>query len=135
MEKEYLTILLEEMDSKFGLVLEGHEALRSEIRGARDESNAKHEHTAFLINVLNDKIDAVADDLKATGTRLNDKIDGVEKKLSDKIDGVEQKLSDRIDGVEKNLSDKIDGVAADLKAHRADTEAHGDAGLYVIKEG
>lgn len=117
MEKEYLTILLEEMNSKFTLVLEGHDALRSEIRGARDESNAKHEHTAFLINVLNDKIDAV------------------EEKLDKKIDSVEKKLSDRIDGVEKTVGDKIDGVAADLKAHRADTEAHGNAGLYVVKDG
>ncbi len=95
MEKEHLTILLEEMNSKFNLVVEAHDALRSEIRESRDESNEKHEHTAFLVNVLNNKID----------------------------------------GVEKKLSDKIDGVAADLKAHRADTEAHGNAGLYVVKEG
>jgi len=45
------------------LVLEGHESLRKEIREARDESNQKHEHTVFLINALNKKIDAVATDL------------------------------------------------------------------------
>jgi hypothetical protein len=65
MEKEHLEILLEDINSKFNLVLGGHDALRSEIREARDESNSKHDHTAFMIGVLNKKIDAVAADLSA----------------------------------------------------------------------
>ena len=32
MEQRYMEILLEEIRSKFDLVLEGHESLRSEIR-------------------------------------------------------------------------------------------------------
>lgn len=32
-----------------------------------------------------------------------------------------------------NIDKKIDGVTADLKAHRADTEAH--HGVYQVKEG
>jgi hypothetical protein len=63
MEKDHLEILLEDIQGKFELVLEGHESLRKDIREARDESNQKHEHTAFLINTLNKKIDAVATDL------------------------------------------------------------------------
>jgi len=63
MKKNHLEILLEDIRGKFDLVLEGHEALRSEIREAREESNAKHEHTAFLVNTLNRKIDNVATDL------------------------------------------------------------------------
>jgi len=65
MEKDHLEILLEDIHSKFDLVLEGHDVLRREIREARDESNAKHEHTAFLIDTLNKKIDAMAGDLSA----------------------------------------------------------------------
>jgi hypothetical protein len=34
--------------------------------------------------------------------------------------------------VETSLSSKIDAVAADLKAHRADTEAHSP--IYRVKE-
>ena len=41
-------------------------------------------------------------------------------------------LNDKIDAVDIKLSDKIDDVAADLKAHRADTEAH--QGLYRVRE-
>lgn len=81
MEKDHLEILLEDIRGKFDLVLEGHDSLRQEIREARQSSDEKHEQTAFLLNVLNDKIDK---------------------------------------------------VAADLSAHRADTEAHP---VYRIKEG
>jgi hypothetical protein len=93
MEKDHLEIHLEAIRGKFDLVLEGHEVLRSEILEVREESNASHEHTAFLIKTLNDKID----------------------------------------NVETRLSVKLDSVAADLSAHRADTEAH--HGVYRVKEG
>jgi outer membrane murein-binding lipoprotein Lpp len=115
MEKEHLEIILEDILGKFDLVLEGHEMLRNEIREVQQESNARHDHTAFLLNTLNDKID------------------GVDAKLDSKIDKVEVSLSDKIDRVEASLSSKIDAVAADLKAHRADTEAH--HGVYRVKEG
>ena len=52
MEKEHLEVILEDIQGKFELVLEGHESLRKEIREARDESNQKHEHTAFLIETI-----------------------------------------------------------------------------------
>ncbi len=92
MEKDHLEILLEDIRGKFDLVLEGHEVLRKEIREVREESNVRHEHTAFLIKTLNEKIDVV----------------------------------------ENGLGAKIDAVAADLAAHRADTEAHGT--VYRVKE-
>jgi hypothetical protein len=95
MEKEHFEILLEDINSKFQLILESHGALQNQIRESSDESNAKHEHTAFMIQTLNKK-----------------------------IDDVEARLSTRIDEVESNLSTKIDAVASDLSAHRADTEAH-----------
>lgn len=63
MEKDHLEILLEDIQTKFELFLEGHEALRNEIREARKESNERHEHTASLIQALNKKIDGVASEL------------------------------------------------------------------------
>jgi len=73
MEKEHLEILLEDIRGKFELVLEGHSALRAELREFREESNEKHEQTSFLLRK----------------------------------------------------------VAADLSAHRADTEAHP---VYKVRE-
>ncbi len=65
MEKDHLEILLEDIRGKFDLVLEGHEVLRKEIREVREESNVRHEHTAFLIKTLNEKIDVVENGLGA----------------------------------------------------------------------
>ena len=49
--------------------------------------------------------------------------------LSEKLDRVEERLDGRIDCVIR----KLDAVAADLSAHRRDTEAH--PALYKVKEG
>ena len=50
--------------------------------------------------------------------------------LSEKIDRVETRLDKRMDCLEH----KLDAVAADLTAHRRDTEAHSSS-LYKVKEG
>jgi hypothetical protein len=76
MQKDHLEVLLEEISGKFDLVLEGHEVLRSEIRQVRDESNEKHDHTAFLITALNGKIDSV-------DQRLGGKIDTLAAELAE----------------------------------------------------
>ena len=111
MQKDHLEILLEDIRGKFDLVLEGHEVLRSEIRETRTELKKDIELSNFKIDILNKKIDGVAADLNAT----------------------DQRLSGKIDAVEKNLSQHISVVAADLKSHRADTEAH-HGGVYLVKE-
>ena len=92
MEKESLEMLLENMDSKFDLVLEGQESLRKEMHGIRDELAEKIDNNSFKIDTLNKKID----------------------------------------GVDAKLTKKIDGVAAELKAHRADTEVH--RWVYGVRE-
>ena len=117
MQREHLEILLEEMNSKFTLVLEGHSSLHQEIMNSRQETAEKFALVDFKFEVLNKKIDSVE-------VRLNEKIDTVNAK----IDTVEARLNNRIDIVEH----KIDAVADDLAEHRSDTEAH--HGLYRVKE-
>jgi len=117
MKKDHLEILLEDIRGKFDLVLEGHDTLRKEIRGTREELCEKINLVDFKVETLNQKIDGVRDD-------LNQKIDGVRDELGQKIDGVRGDLTQKIDSVEARLSEKIDAVAADLSAHRADTESH-----------
>lgn len=70
MKKENLEILLEDISSKFDLVLEGHAALDKKIDVRFDELNEKIEHNAFMIDTLNKKIDAVDE-------KLSRKIDAV----------------------------------------------------------
>jgi hypothetical protein len=114
MKKDHLEILLEDIRGKFDLVLEGHVVLERKIEGVRTELKQD-------ISRCNFKIDA-----------LNDKIDDVDQRLTAKIDDVDRRLGTKIDEVDQRLGDKIDAVAADLRAHREDTEAH--RGIYQVKE-
>ena len=95
MEKDHLEILLEDMNKKFDLVLEGHAVL-----GKKIDDNAKEVEEKFELTNLQ---------IKA---------------VSQKIDSVETRLNQKIDGVEAKLSQKVDAVASDLAEHRADTEKH-----------
>jgi archaellum component FlaC len=63
MEKDHLEILLEDIQGKFDLVLEGHDALRKEIRDTREELCEKINSVDFKVETLNQKIDGVRDEL------------------------------------------------------------------------
>ena len=95
MKKEHLEILLESINSKFDLVLEGHAALDEKFSKRFNELGEKIEFNSFKIDVLNKK-----------------------------IDDVEDRLNKKIDDVEERLGAKIDAVTDDLAAHRSDTEVH-----------
>jgi len=136
MKKENLEVILEDINGKFNLVLEGYDALRSEMREGFQRHEERFDFLDFKIDTLNKKIDDV--DLRLgkkiddVDLRLSKKIDDVDLRLSNKIEAVEIKLSKQIDAVDLKLSKKIDAVAADLSAHRADTEAHHS--VYLVKE-
>ena len=65
MQKNHLEILLEDIRDKFDLVLEGHAALDKKMDIRFDQLNTKIEHNTFMIDTLNQKIDAVAADPKS----------------------------------------------------------------------
>jgi DNA anti-recombination protein RmuC len=82
-------------------------------------------------DLLNRKIDRVEANLTEKINEnavqigcVNQKIDRVETTLNQRIDHVEANLNQRIDRFEANLTKKIDEVAAELEAHRNDTESH-----------
>ena|SRR3989304_3486213 len=104
MDKDNLEILLEDIRGKFDLVLEGHSSLHKRIDKAEQNLSDNISLVDFKVGVLNQKIDDVHD-----------------------------KLDRKIDSVRDELGQKIDAVAADLSAHRRDTEAH--PSLYKVKEG
>jgi hypothetical protein len=95
MVKEHLEMILENINSKFDLILDGHEELRGEIRELGRKTDERFDLVDFKIDTLNKK-----------------------------IDGVDARLSQKIDDVDAKLSQKIDDVTAELQAHRADTEVH-----------
>ena len=139
MQKDHLEVILEDMNHKFDIVIEGHIALDKKIDCKFNELKNDIEFLNFKIDTVNDnltqKIDGVEEKLTgridAVEEKLTNRIDAVEEKLTHRIDAVEKKLTHRIDGVEESLGDKLDAVASDLTAHRNDTEAHQ---IYQIKE-
>ena len=118
MQKEHLEVILESIDSKFNLVLEGYTALDKKIDELAQKTEERFDLVDFKIDTLNEKIDGVAAELKETDARLSEKIDGVSANLK---------------ATDARLSNKIDSVAVELKAHRQGTEAH--HGVYQVKEG
>lgn len=129
MFQRYIGVLSEDLQGKLDLVVEGHAVLDQKIDRKFDQLDEKIEHNTFLINTLNNKIDAVDKNLGTKIDAVANDLKATDKRLSDKIDGVAGDLK----ATDKRLSGKIDGVAADLKAHRADTEAHHS--VYQVKEG
>lgn len=118
MEKEHLEILLEDINGKFNLVLEGYAALDKKMDTKFDELNEKIEQNTFMIGVVNDN--------------LSKRIDELDERLGNRIDELDERVSNRFDELDERLSTKLDAVAADLSEHRADTEAH--HGVYRVKE-
>ncbi len=113
MDKDHLEIILESIDNKFQLVLEGHSSLANQIAAVDQKLTERADLTDFKIQTLANQIAAVDD------------------KLTKRIDAV---ITD-LQATDEKLTKRIDAVSADLKAHRADTEAHGGKGLYVVREG
>jgi hypothetical protein len=70
MKKDHLEMILEDMNGKFDLVLEGQESLRKEMHGIRDDLSDKIDLNGFKIEALNKKVDAV-------DVKLSKKIDDV----------------------------------------------------------
>lgn len=68
--------------------------------------------------------DVLRKEILDSKSELHDEIDLVSIKI--------EALNNKIDGIETRLSKKIEGVAADLKAHRSDTEVHKK--VYKVKE-
>lgn len=65
MEKVHLEMILEDINGKFDLILEGHTGLREEIRELGRKTDERFDLVDFKIDVLNKKIDGVATELQA----------------------------------------------------------------------
>ena len=88
------------------------------------------DHLEILLEDIRGKCDLVLEghdtlhkEIRDPREELCEKINLVDIKvetLNQKIDGVESRLSNEIGATNQ----KIDAVAADLSAHRADTESH-----------
>ena len=116
MQKEHFEILLESMDSKIDLILEGFSVLNKK----NEDEGTKRKEENELLNV---KI-----------TALSNRVSSVETNLNSKIDSVETNLNSRIDSVETNLAARIDAVHSELIDHRNSSEMHKVPRKRVIRK-
>ena len=94
----------------------------------KDEIKAEFRHQLGIQSeAFQSKLDLVVEGHQM----LSEKLDRVEERLDGRIDCIVRKL-DAVAAQGSITATKLDAVAADLKAHRRDTEAH--QSLYKVKE-
>ena len=98
LKKEHFEVLLEDIDKKFALVLEGHDALNKKIEDTANESRERDEHLEFLIHTVDGKVDVYRKELKA-------EISGVRDELKTEISSVKDELGAKIDNVLEKIED------------------------------
>ena len=90
----------------------------------RHQIGIQSEHFQHKLDIVIEGHEVLRKEIRDTREELCEKIKFVDFKV--------EVLNQKIDGVGDDLSRKIDAVAADLKAHRADTEVHKK--VYKVKE-
>jgi len=78
-EKRYLEVLMEEMNGKFSLVLEGHDAIRKEFNGQLDELRKKQNLFESLLKFSHEEL---KQEMAAGFRDLGDKVEGHEERIS-----------------------------------------------------
>jgi len=101
-EEGSLKILLEEMNDKFSLVLEGHDAIRHEFKEQIGE--IKEEQQLFK-SLLKGSHDELKSDIQGVRTELKEEIQGVRTELKDEIHGLDRKLTGEI----RAVGEKVEG--------------------------
>ncbi|MBL4775708.1 MAG: hypothetical protein JKY87_06605 [Mariprofundus sp.] len=105
-EKQYLEVLMEEMNGKFSLVLEGHDAIRREFSEQLTEVRQKQDMFESLLKFshdeLKEEIQGVRIELKETRGELSAQIEVV----GDKVNGMDARdsaLGYKVDGHEDRI--------------------------------
>jgi len=115
-EQNRMEVILEDINGKFDLVLEGHATLEQMIRNHQTETRQDKQELQALIKTSHDTLDAKID---ATADRLDAKIDATADLLDAKIDSVAADLNTKIDDVATSLSVEIQSVGEKVDGHEA----------------
>jgi len=95
-EEGSLKVLLEDMNDKFSLVLEGHVAIRQELKDSHKDLEEKINLNSSLIKfgfeTLDAKIDGVRIELKETREELREEMASGFNALGSKVEGHEDRI-------------------------------------------
>jgi len=98
----------------------------------RHQIGIQSEHFQHKLDIVVEGHQMLSEKLDRWKTDLEKKIECVEYKL-DAVSAKVDTTATKLDAVDAKLTQKLDAVAADLTAHRQDTEAHPT--IYKVKEG
>jgi molecular chaperone DnaK (HSP70) len=102
-ERSHLEVILEDINGKFDLVLEGHVTLEHMIHEQRAEAQQDKRELQALIQTSHDSLDA--------------KINKVSTELKEEIQGVRTELKEEIRAVDKRLTSEIRAVGTKVEGH------------------
>lgn len=119
---------LEQMNTRFDQV----DARFAQVDARFDQIDARFEQVDAKFERVDAKFEQFKDEIiQEFEHRLTLHDDGYQNGLAVIAEG-HQMLSEKLERVESSLSLKLDKIAAEVAAHRADTEAH--HGIYRVKE-
>jgi len=128
-EEGSLTVLLEEMNDKFSLVLEGHDAIRHEFK---EQINEIKEEQQLFKSLLKGSHDELKSEIQGVRTELKEEIQGVRTGLKEEIRGVRIALKEEIRGVRIELKEEIRGVRIELKETREELREEMASGFNAL---
>jgi len=109
-EQQYFEVLMEEMNGKFSLVLEGHAALDEKMDCFHREAKEDHRLAMDLIKFSHDEL---KEEIQGVRTELKEEIQGVRTELKEEIQGVRTELRE----TREELSAKIEAVGTKVDGH------------------
>ena len=158
MISRHIGVFAESINHKFDILVEGHRMLSEKIDRVEERLNkridclehkldavaAQTEKNTIAVKELSSRVDALevrTEQNTIAVKELSSRVDALEvrteqntvavKEQSSKVDALEAKTEKNTVAIQ-GLSPKLDDLAADLAAHRRDTEAH--PRLYKVQE-
>jgi len=98
----YFEVLMEEMNDKFSLVLEGHAAIRKEFN---EKIDGIQEQQQLFMSLLKGSHDVLKEEIHALDRKLTGEIRAVDKRSEERDASVEARLTGEI----RVVGDKVDG--------------------------
>jgi len=106
-EQQRFEVILEDINGKLNLVLEGHAALDEKIERYHQEARKDHRLAMDLIKFSHDEL---KEEIQGVRTELKQDIQDVRTELKEEIQGVQTELKQDIQGVQTELKEEIQAV-------------------------
>jgi len=113
-EEGSLKVLLEEMNDKFSLVLEGHDAIRHEFK---EQINEIKEEQQLFKSLLKGSHDELKSEIQGVRTELKEEIRGVRIELKEEIQSVRIELKETREELKEEMASGFNALGSKVEGH------------------